>query len=41
VVVKKLFLDIRAGEVDAVLARLDKTPELISCTAKAPLSVVT
>lgn len=33
---KALFLDIRAGRLDAVLVRLDKKPDLIACTAAAP-----
>jgi len=34
--VKKLFVAIRQGEMETVCALLDKKPELIACTAKAP-----
>ena len=33
---KKLFTAIRQGDMDTVCALLDKKPELITCTAKAP-----
>ena len=33
---KKLFTAIRQGDIDTVCALLDKKPELIACTAKAP-----
>ncbi len=33
---KKLFLAIRHGEIETVRTLLDKKPELIACTAKAP-----
>lgn len=33
---KKLFTAIRQGDVETVTALLDKKPELVACTAKAP-----
>lgn len=33
---KKLFTAIRQGDIETVCALLDKRPELIACTAKAP-----
>ena len=33
---KKLFTALRQGDMETVIALLDKKPELIACTAKAP-----
>ena len=33
---KKLFTALRQGDMETVIALLDKKPELITCTAKAP-----